>query len=291
MSYLLQVQRGIDYIEDHLDQEIDIRDVSRIAGASHWHFQRMFKAMTLETLKGYLRSRRLANASSALLRTEAKVLDIALQAGFSSQASFTRAFQKMFALPPAAYRERAEHLFVEKAKIDIEYLQHIHKGVSLTPSIENTPRKVFVGIQTEIYGVDSERNNIGSKLPPLWSAFLARMSEIENTVPGRCYGVVRPAEHESEELLYCAGIEIEPGDSAGGVPEGMVRFEIPASRYAVFQHRGLPTALDHTVNYIYSVWMGQSSERHSYGADIEIYGSEYSVESEDSIMSYAIPLR
>ena len=150
---------------------------------------------------------------------------------------------------------------------------------------------MFVGIQTEIYGVDSERNNIGSKLPPLWSVFLSRLSEIENTVPGRCYGVVRPAKYEGEELLYCAGVEVESDESETLIPEGMVRFEIPASRYAVFQHRGLPAALDHTVNYIYSVWMAQSSERHSYGADIEIYGSEYSAESEDSIISYAIPLR
>ena len=52
MSVITTIQRGIDYIEDHLDDELTLHDVGRAAGLSAWHFQRSFKALTNETLTG-----------------------------------------------------------------------------------------------------------------------------------------------------------------------------------------------------------------------------------------------
>lgn len=46
MKYLRQVRKGIDYIEAHLDSDVDLADVARHAGFSQWHFQRIFKALT-----------------------------------------------------------------------------------------------------------------------------------------------------------------------------------------------------------------------------------------------------
>ena len=46
MDYIGHVQRGIDYIEEHLNEDIELAAVSRVAGVSHWHFQRMFRALT-----------------------------------------------------------------------------------------------------------------------------------------------------------------------------------------------------------------------------------------------------
>jgi AraC family transcriptional regulator len=66
VNYLRQIRRGIDYIESQLDHDLQFGDVARHACVSHWHFQRLFKALTNETLKGYIRARRLANALVAL---------------------------------------------------------------------------------------------------------------------------------------------------------------------------------------------------------------------------------
>jgi AraC family transcriptional regulator len=48
--------------------------------------------------------------------------------------------------------------------------------------------------------------------------------------------------------------------------------------------------LDHTVNYVYSTWLAQSGRRHTYGVDLEMYGSEYHPTSLDSVIYYAIPV-
>ena len=89
LNYLEKVQAGVDYIEVHLDHAFTLADVAEAACMSQWHFQRVFKALTNETLKAYIRSRRIANSMDALLRSEQTILDIALAAGFESHESYT----------------------------------------------------------------------------------------------------------------------------------------------------------------------------------------------------------
>jgi AraC family transcriptional regulator len=113
MDYLAQVQRGIDYIEANLAHDIQAADVARHAGISHWHFQRIFKALTNETLKTYIRSRRFSQALEQLAATQERVLDIALAAGFETQESFTRAFKKAFSVTPARLRSCAKSVLTQ----------------------------------------------------------------------------------------------------------------------------------------------------------------------------------
>ena len=288
MSYYLErIQRGVDYVESRLGEDVELSSVARAAGISQWHFQRIFKALTGETLKAYLRSRRLAGSLDRLLTTKLRILDIALIAGFESQEAFARAFKKAFGITPQQYRVAANRgLFLKKPQFDLEYLRHIHENVSLTPELYLQRRMTLVGMRTLFFSVDSDKNNIGDRLPPLWQAFLPRLGEIEHTVAGRCYGVVRQEGPDSERLEYHAAIEVTQVDA---LPKGMVSVEIPEATYAKFAHRGMAEKIDHTVSYAYSTWLAQSGQRHTYGADLEIYGDEYHPTSRDSVLYYAIP--
>jgi AraC family transcriptional regulator len=290
MEYLQQVQQGIDFIEEHLGEDIALGDVSRVAGVSHWHFLRMFKALTNETLKSYIRSRRLANARRSLQESQDSILMIALAAGFESQAAFTRAFKRAFGVTPARYRHLGDqHFFLEKARIDADYLRHIHHGVSMEPELKEMPAQVMVGMPTYFYDVGSERNNIGEKLPSLWAEFMSRFDEVEGKLPGVACGVIRQAESSSEQLQYVAAAHVQSGGHP--VPRGMVELEIPGATYAVFEHEGLPKDIDLTVSYVYSTWLMRSGMRHTYGPDLEIYDERYQPDSPNSIVLYAIPVR
>ena len=289
MNYVRQIQRGIDYIEANLDETIDLSAVSKVAGISHWHFQRIFKALTGETLKTYVRSRRLANSLEQLLATDTRILEIAMRAGFESQEAFTRAFKKAFGMTPNEYRRLGDKsLFLRKVQFDEDYLRHINENVSLEPDVYDQPLMTLVGQRTCFYSVDSEKNNIGERLPPLWDAFLPRIDEIEHVVVGTCYGVVEQTAEDSDLLQYHAAVEV-----VGYVrpPEGMVEVQVPPSTYARFAHRGVAKNIDRTVNYIYSTWLPQSGKRHTYGPDLEIYGSEWHATSPDSVFHYASPVR
>jgi AraC-like DNA-binding protein/predicted transcriptional regulator YdeE len=288
VNYLRQVRRGIDFIELHLDQDFQTADVARHACVSHWHFQRLFKALTNDTLKGYIRARRLANALVALHERRAPIIQIALASGFESQAAFTRAFKQMFGMTPAKYRALGKRTqFVRKLRIDEDYLCHLHRNVSLKPTMVRRPQMRLVGLRTSFYGIDSDKSNMGEKLPALWNAFLARMREVADAESEYLYGVVIPTPGK-EQLDYLAGALVS---CATEVPTGMVSISIPPTTYAQFTHRGLPKDLNQTVNYIYASWLCSSKAQHSYGPDLEIYGADYIPDSCESVIRYAIPLR
>jgi len=124
-------------------------------------------------------------------------------------------------------------------------------------------------------------------LPPLWAEFLNRIDEIENKVAGVGYGVVQQTKEGTDLLEYFAAFEVSKLTS---LPRGMVSIEIPASTYAKFTHRGEVKNINNTVNYVYSNWLLKSGMRHSYAADLEIYGAEYHPVADSSVIYYAIPL-
>lgn len=292
MKYLDRIQLGIDYIEDNLEKPIPLTSVSAHANMSHWHFQRIFKALTNETLKAYVRSRRIANSMDSLFDKERSILDVAIASGFESHESYTRAFQKLFGYTPSEYRQRASQaLIIKKARFDQGYLENLHQHLNLEPRIYTKPAKVLVGTKIEVIGIESEKTNIAEKLPALWEGFMPRLAEISNTIEGTCYGIITVEENAKGEqkLFYMSCIEVS---KLGPIPEGMVSTTIPEQQYAEFQHTGHVNT-DHfnrTISYIYSSWLLRSNMKHTYGPDIETYGSEFNYQSDDSIVYYAVPI-
>jgi AraC-like DNA-binding protein/predicted transcriptional regulator YdeE len=287
VNYLRHVLRGIDYIEEHLEEDLEPGLVAAHARVSQWYFQRIFKGLTGETLKAYIRSRRLAHALSRLASSDAPILDISLSSGFESQAAFTRAFRDTFGVTPAKYRAIGNrNLFARKLRIDEEYIRHLQTSLSLEPELVRRPGMMLVGLETSFYGVASEKNDMGEKLPPLWEAFLSRLGEVKHSKPGLCYGGMR-AVAGSEQLDYLAGIEVV---RRGAVPEGMRLMTLSASTYALFTHRGHAKDLNATIDYIYGNWLLRSGRRHTHGHDLELYGADYVPDSKGSIIRYAIPV-
>ncbi|OUS24271.1 AraC family transcriptional regulator [Gammaproteobacteria bacterium 45_16_T64] len=289
MNYIEQVQRGIDFFERSMDEDISSEEIARAAGISRWHFQRIFKALTNETLKTYMRSRRLANALEKLLLTDTRIIDIAIAAGYESQESFARAFKQAFGMTPSDYRRIGDkNMFLKKIQFDKHYLTHINTNVSLEPEIYTQKELLLVGIKTDFYGVDSDKNNIGNKLPKLWEEFLDRYKEIRHAMRGTCYGIIKQCHTDSEQLFYYATMAVS---EYGVIPEGMDIITIPSATYAKFTHRGEVKYINNTVNYIYSNWLMGAGKVHTYGVDIEIYGPDHDADSANSEMHYAIPIK
>ena len=99
-----RIQRGIDFIEAHLFERPSFAAIARHAGASPWHFHRVFTALTGETPAGYVWKRQVACACERLVATEQPLVDLALDCGFESQSTFTRAFTRHVGMSPARYR-------------------------------------------------------------------------------------------------------------------------------------------------------------------------------------------
>lgn len=110
MEYTKEIKKAMNYIENNLKKEIRTEDIADSAGFSKYHFQRVFKRETGLNLYVYIQKRRLAEASSLLRNTNVRILDIAVYLCFESQEAFTRAFKKVYGLPPGQYRKVLKNL-------------------------------------------------------------------------------------------------------------------------------------------------------------------------------------
>jgi AraC family transcriptional regulator len=297
MDHLNQIQRAVDYIEENLTapaDELRIEQIARKAGYSTWHFQRVFAAFVGDSVKGYVRRRRLSAAFMALTGGPARILDVALEHGFESQESFTRAFKELFGINPGELRKSASKAIVVplKPRITLEYLEHLNGGMSMQPVIRQVPQMRIVGMGTRFISIRSPERNNFDVLPPLWKRYLARESEIPGRKGAGHVGVcqdIRPPETKShpEELYYMAGTEVEEGALA---PDGMELKVIPAGRYAIFTHRGTLESLGHTMSYIFGSWLARSGETLRDAPDLEVYDGRFDPKSPDSEVDLYIPI-
>ncbi len=103
-DYHLKLKPVIRYLEKHYNTPLNLEDVASMASLSPYHFHRVFKAVTNETLNEYLRRLRLQRAAQDLFYKKPAVIDVALEFGFSSSQSFAKAFRKYFNMSPTDVR-------------------------------------------------------------------------------------------------------------------------------------------------------------------------------------------
>ena len=94
----------IDYIEDHISDEISLDEMANAAGYSKYHLHRMFTGIVGLPLHQYIKRRQLTEAAKSLIFSEESIVQIALDAGYESQQAFIHAFKSMYKLPPQKFR-------------------------------------------------------------------------------------------------------------------------------------------------------------------------------------------
>ena len=100
MSHQKIIQDLIAWIDEHIDQPLNIDVVAKKSGYSKWYLQRMFRTVTHQTLGDYIRQRRLLLAAVELRTTERPIFDIAMDLGYVSQQTFSRVFRRQSPLVP-----------------------------------------------------------------------------------------------------------------------------------------------------------------------------------------------
>ena len=110
LEYDKRVNRVIDHVRRHLAEPLTLAELARVAAFSPFHFDRVFKAVTGETLFGFIQRVRLERAAAALLaRHDASVLEVALDHGFASAATFARAFRARVSRALCHERQHVAH--------------------------------------------------------------------------------------------------------------------------------------------------------------------------------------
>ena len=104
MDWINAVKTAVDYIEEHIADDVKVSDVSDCVHISPYYFQKGFAMLSGCTVSEYMRNRRLALAAGELAAGE-KVIDVALKYGYDSPDSFTKAFTRFHKVSPSAVQK------------------------------------------------------------------------------------------------------------------------------------------------------------------------------------------
>jgi AraC family transcriptional regulator len=290
MSYIPNILRAVDFMEQNLVSPISVSDVASEAAYSTFHFVRLFRALTGDTPGSYLRRRRLAEAAQELVRSRRRIIEIAMDYQFQSQEAFTRAFKNSFGIAPSAFRKNgALHIQSAAQRIDELFLIHCMEVVTMEPRIVKRDAIKLIGLM--YYG-----DNKNWEIPKVWQKFMPMMGQIPNSLPVQeGYGLCFYTEKFSKDGLfyYLAGRSVS---SLEEIPMALVGKTLPASEYAVFTHRGPIAGKSNTIKdtyaYAYGTWLPKSTYVNPHAFDFEYYDERYKGNNDpESEIDIYIPIR
>ena len=154
MEWVAGIQKAVNYIEDHITEELDYEEIAKAAFSSSYHFQRVFSILCGYTLGEYIRSRRLALAGMELAADKIKVIDAAVKYGYDSPGSFTKAFTRFHGITPSAARESGAKL---RSFTRLSIRISLEGGSSMDYRIEEKPEMVLTGYKKFFTGTPAER--------------------------------------------------------------------------------------------------------------------------------------
>ena len=262
-----QIQITVDYIEEHLSEEIHIHELATLASLSPFYYQRLFRRLVKKPVNEYMKLRRLAWASDALLKPNQRIMDVALAIGFSSHEVFTRAFKDVYRMTPEQYRSTPVQLnHFNKPQLLLHYtLIDEHSPLIADNMVLEFSRRTLSSSQFFI-GLTAQQpmNEMPAGCEPgvdvlgqLWNTFHLNKPDITQlSLNGDEIGVSY-AGTQADHFCYFAGAEAD----SGTVPSGFQSWELPPGEYIICTFEGenfehlVMDALYKAQRYLYETWL------------------------------------
>lgn len=268
MDWIERMNRTLQYIESHLDDEIDYGEIARLASCSFYHFQKVFSYMANVTLGEYIRRRRLTLAAFDLQGSGQKVIEIALKYGYESPTSFTRAFRQFHQMAPSEAKAPGK-LFTSYPPISFQITVRGVTAMNYRIVHKEAFRVVGAKISTTM-----KEEQCFQEIPRFWSE-----SKENGLLPKLC-------DRMEQELKGILGISVSR-ETAAQLMEfdyyiaaatnqeafpGTETFIVPASTWAIFECVGaMPDSIQQLQQRIMMEWLPASGYDFNHAPDIEVY--------------------
>lgn len=229
----LAVQRMQDYIAKNCTTEITLSDLAHVSLFSPWYSYRLFRDALGLTPTEYIRKYRLTEAAKQLRDKEVRIIDAALEAGFTNVDTFTRAFHREFGLNPCMYKKHpipisyfipygAKYRALRKERIDMTCIQPIYM------QIVQKPERLCI-IKRGINAIDyfSYCEEVSCDV---WGILMSMRS-----LCGEPVSMWLPERFKKPHTsTYVQGVEVET-DYMGMIPAGFDVIHLPEAEYLQFQ--------------------------------------------------------
>ena len=132
-DYIQRINKVVAYINNHLDETLELKTLANEAALSDFHFHRIFKALKGEAIGGYITRLRLEATARLLRYTALTIEEIAFNIGYETTASLSKAFKKQYGISPTEYRTNKDTYIMKKEIINPDLALKAPKIVTLEP--------------------------------------------------------------------------------------------------------------------------------------------------------------
>lgn len=284
MEWVETLSKSIDYMENHLLEEVTVEDIAKHVHISPFYFQKGFKLITGYTIGEYIRNRRLYLAALEVIKGENRIIDLAYKYGYDTPESFTKAFSRFHGASPMQIKGQAHKInLFHPLQISIT----IKGGRGMEYRIEALEAFQVIGIE-KTFRYDSAFANI----PKFWDEYCHLHIQKYGYVLEMCcigmYGISIEEEMNYKDFSYLIAGTYQ-GES---VPKGLKVVQIPALTWAKFRCVGpMPEAIQALNTKIFNEWLpGNSHYEIAAGYNIEFY-SEGDTRATDYMSEIWIPVK
>lgn len=281
------IQEAIDYIENHLEETLNLDSLSSEMNYSKYHLSRIFVNIVGFTIHNYIQRRRLTEAARVLIFTNKKIMEVALSAGYETQQSFTIAFKTLFKCSPKVFRKK-QKFYPIQLKFIVDGKEKLRGDKIMDIRTVDSNKIILLGYKkTTRFGFFV----IGKCWQSLHAnkQFIQCRKDMDFLIGLNDYTKWSLIYEKQPAFDYFSAVEV---DKIVSVPKGMEVKELPASKYIVFSFRAkCEDSLQPVADYIYKKWFPQSSCQLNENAryDFAKYGE--SVDSDGkSLIEYWVPI-
>ncbi len=263
MDWIDRLNASVNYLEEHLTEDIDYGKAAQTACCSVYHYQRIFAYLAGIPLSEYLRRRRMSLAAVDLMNGE-KVVDTALKYGYASPTAFNRAFQRVHGVTPSAVQHGTAPV---KAYPPLSFKITVQGVTEMEYRIEKRDAFRVVGVSEEL-SAEMEQNF--ERVPQFWGratmdGTLPALAALMDSNPKGMLGICSSGDGEDWRYSIAVASTQEP-------PQGMEAWEIPAFTWAVFPGQGpCPQSIQELMQRIVREWLPASGYAYADGPDVEAY--------------------
>ncbi len=243
-QYQSRLDRVVNYIYDHLDDDIDLNHLAEIACLSPYHWHRTYRGFKGETIKATVKRLRLHRAASQLVNTDMAIDKIVAQSGYSGMSAFSRAFATSYLMPPARYRATGKLSSFQSNIVQGEFGVHDQKKYEV--ELRDVGALNLVGL---VHG--GPYMEIGRAFEKL-AVFGHEKGLFGPGTGSMALYFDDPDTVKTSELRSFAGmLEIRPTE----IERPYERVVVEAGRFAVLRYNGPYSELPSVYNWFYGAWL------------------------------------
>lgn len=286
-----RIEKVLDYIHSNIRDPLSLEHIAAMSCWSRWQLQRVFQEHTGFSVAQYVKEIKLSQAAECVLSGQARMLDIALEYGFSSEVSFSRAFKQFFGVSPKRYQKNGIRTGIitplsppDSAQSALQFPECALYQVRL----EHKNRFEFSGIAHKVKGLRSATPDFSTSVPAAWRGFFSQVNIAAlSKVPH--IGLIGASDNDEQgELFYWAGVETDEMLKASTRCE---HFSVAARTWAVLPFQGNPAEYHKAILWMLIHWLPDSGFKGVDGAhEIEIYYPPFDAQQQHINAEYWLPI-